>query len=128
MVDSEKVTINLTVVDLGKIDLLVAEGIYSNRSDFIRTAIRNQLDRHQSDLQQSFVRHSTVLGVLAYGRRHLEAACARGERLKIHVVGLLSLGADVTPELARDAIESISVYGAFRAPHAVKAALADRVR
>jgi len=54
--DTEKMTINLGYVDLGHIDLMVQEGFYSNRTDFIRTAIRNQLERHADVVKQSTVR------------------------------------------------------------------------
>ena len=126
--DSEKITINLGVVDLGQIDLLVAEGFYANRTDLIRTAIRNQLDRHADAVKGSLARKSLELGLRHYGRADLEAACAAGLRLDIRVLGLASIASDVTPELARAAIGSITVLGALHASAAVKAALADRIR
>lgn len=126
--DSEKITINLGYVDLGHIDLLVQEGFYSNRTDLIRTAIRNQLERHAAVLDRSVARKSLDLGLRHYSREDLEAAHAAGQMLQIHVLGLASIAADVTPELARAAIGSISVLGALHASPAVKAALADRIR
>jgi Arc/MetJ-type ribon-helix-helix transcriptional regulator len=126
--DSEKITINLGYVDLGHVDLLVQEGFYSNRTDFIRTAIRNQLDRHGDAVRQSVARHQFDLGLRRYDRRDLEAARAAGERLHIQVLGLAVIAADVSPELARDAIASIHVLGALQASPAVKAALSDRIR
>ncbi len=124
--DSEKITINLGYVDLGHVDLMVQEGFYSNRTDFIRTAIRNQLDRHADVLRQSVARKTLDLGLRHYSRADLEAARARGERLHINVLGLASIAGDVTPELARAAIASISVLGALHASAEIKAALADR--
>jgi Arc/MetJ-type ribon-helix-helix transcriptional regulator len=124
--DSEKITINLGYVDLGHVDLLVREGFYSNRTDFIRTAIRNQLDRHADALKRSTDRRSLDLGLRHYTREDLEAARAAGRTLRIHVLGLASIARDVTPELARATIESVSVLGALHASPAVKAALADR--
>jgi Arc/MetJ-type ribon-helix-helix transcriptional regulator len=124
--DSEKITINLGYVDLGHVDLMVQEGFYSNRTDFIRTAIRNQLDRHADVLRQSVARKTLDLGLRHYSRADLEAARARGERLHINVLGLASIASDVTPELARAAIASISVLGALHASAEIKAALADR--
>ena len=126
--DSEKITINLGYVDLGQIDLLVQEGFYSNRTDFIRTAIRNQLDRHQDAVKQSVTRHHLDLGLRRYTREDLEAAQAAGETLHIQVLGLAAIAGDVTPELARATIGSIHVLGALQATPAVKAALRDRIR
>ncbi len=126
--DSEKITINLGYVDLGQIDLLVREGFYSNRTDFIRTAIRNQLDRHNDAVKQSVARHQLDLGLRQYGRADLEAVKTAGETLHIQVLGLCVIAADVPPELARETIASIRVLGALQAPAAVKAALGDRIR
>ena len=126
--DSEKITINLGFVDLGHIDLLVREGFYSNRTDFIRTAIRNQLASHTDAVKQSIVRHTLELGLRSFGRQELEAVKAEGGRLKIQVLGLATIDDDVTPELARATIESITVLGALHASKELKAALADRIR
>ena len=126
--DTEKITINLGYVDLGQVDLLVREGFYSNRTDFIRTAIRNQLDRHAETVKRSAARTSLDLGLRHYSREDLEAARDSGEKLRIHVLGLATIAPDVTPELARDAIASVVVLGALHASAAVKHALADRMR
>ena len=126
--ESEKITINLGFVDLGQIDLLVEDGFYSNRTDFIRTAIRNQLSTHGEVLKQSVARREMVLGLQRYTRRDLEKVVASGEQLQIQVLGLATIDEDVTPQLARQAIASITVLGALRASPAVKAALADRTR
>lgn len=125
--DTEKITINLGFVDLGHIDLLVQDGFYSNRTDFIRTAIRNQLERHAEVTKRSVTRRSLDLGLRHYGREELEAARAAGQMLNIRVLGLVSIGGDVTPELARSTIASLSVLGALQASSAVKAALTDRM-
>jgi Arc/MetJ-type ribon-helix-helix transcriptional regulator len=126
--DTEKITINLGYVDLGHVDLMVHEGFYSNRTDFIRTAIRNQLERHADVVKQSTARKNLDLGLRDYSREQLEAARRAGEMLHINVLGLASIGHDVSPELARATIASISVLGALHASPAVKAALADRMR
>jgi Arc/MetJ-type ribon-helix-helix transcriptional regulator len=126
--DAEKITINLGYVDLGHIDLMVQEGFYSNRTDFIRTAIRKQLEHHADVVKQSTVRKSLDLGLRHYSREDLEAARAAGEMLHIHVLGLANIAADVTPELARASIASVVVLGALHASPAVKSALADRMR
>jgi Arc/MetJ-type ribon-helix-helix transcriptional regulator len=126
--DSEKITINLGYVDLGQVDLMVQEGFYSNRTDFIRTAIRNQLDRHSDVVKQSTARKSLDLGLRNYSRQDLEAAKRAGEMLHINVLGLATIAQDVTPELARATIASVSVLGALHATPAVKSALADRTR
>ena len=126
--DTEKVTINLGYVDLGHIDLMVEEGFYTNRTDFIRTAIRNQLDRHADIVKQSTARKSLDLGLRHFSREDLEAARAAGHRLDIRVLGLASIASDVSPELARATIGSLVVLGALHASAAVKAALADRMR
>ena len=126
--DSEKITINLGYVDLGRIDLMVQEGFYSNRTDFIRTAIRNQLERHAEVVKQSVSRKSLDLGLRHYGREDLEAARAAGQMLHINVLGLASIAQNVTPELAKATIASVVVLGALHASAAVKAALADRMR
>lgn len=126
--DSEKITINLGFVDLGQVDLLVEDGFYSNRTDFIRTAIRNQLLTHGDVLKTSVARRSMVLGLQRYTRQDLENVLAAGEQLQIHVLGLATIDDDVSPQLARKAIASIAVLGALRASTEVKAALADRTR
>jgi Arc/MetJ-type ribon-helix-helix transcriptional regulator len=126
--DSEKITINLGYVDLGHVDLMVREGFYSNRTDFIRTAIRNQLERHADVVKQSAVRKGLDLGLRSFGRADLEAVRRAGEMLHINVLGLATIAQDVTPELARATIASVSVLGALHASPAVKAALADRMR
>jgi Arc/MetJ-type ribon-helix-helix transcriptional regulator len=125
--DSEKITINLGYVDLGHIDLMVMDGFYSNRTDFIRTAIRNQIERHADVAKESRVRKSLDLGLRHYTRDDLEAARTAGQMLHIHVLGLVSIATDVTPELARATIASVVVLGALHASSAVKAALADRI-
>src|ERR1041384_1953903 len=124
--ETEKITINLGYVDLGHIDLLVQEGFYSNRTDFIRTAIRNQIERHADTTKQSVARKSVELGLRHYSRDDLEAARAAGQTLHIRVLGLASIAQDVTPELARATIASVEVLGAFHTSPAVKAALRDR--
>jgi Arc/MetJ-type ribon-helix-helix transcriptional regulator len=126
--DSEKITINLGYIDLGHIDLLAQEGFYSNRSDFIRTAIRNQLERHNDAIKQTVVRRQLDLGLRQYSRMDLEAARQSGEMLAIHVLGLAVIAPDVSPELARETISSIHVLGALQASAAVKTALSDRIR
>src|ERR671912_941750 len=126
--DSEKITINLGYVDLGQVDLLVQEGFYSNRTDFIRTAIRNQLDRHNDAVRKSVERNQLDLGLRHYSRQDLEAVQAAGEVLHIQVLGLASIAGDVTPELARQTIASLHVLGALHASSAVKEALKDRMR
>jgi Arc/MetJ-type ribon-helix-helix transcriptional regulator len=128
MVDSEKITINLGMIDLGQIDLLVSEGFYSNRTDLIRTAIRNQLNTHADVVRQTVARRSLVLGMHHYSRADLEAAQQAGIRLQIQVLGLASIASDVTVELALATIESISVLGALHASSAIKAALAERIQ
>ena len=126
--DTEKITINLGYVDLGHIDLMVHEGFYSNRTDFIRTAIRNQLSTHREEVKQSIVRHTLELGLRHYTREDLEALRAAGERVQINVLGLASIAEDVSPELALATIDAVVVLGAFRASEAVKRALAGRIK
>jgi Arc/MetJ-type ribon-helix-helix transcriptional regulator len=127
-VDSEKLTINIGFVDLGHVDLLVREGFYSNRSDFIRTAIRTQLDRHSDAVKQSVARRQLDLGLRHYSRLDLEAIRAAGESLHIQVLGLAVIAPDVSADLARATIASIQVLGALQASPEVKAALSDRIR
>lgn len=125
--DSEKITINLGVVDLGQIDLLVQEGFYSNRTDLIRTSIRNQLTVHADVLRQTVARRTLVIGLQDYSRLDLEAAREAGQRLRIQALGLVRIAADVSPELATETIESIAVLGVLQASAPVKAALVDRI-
>lgn len=128
MPETEKITINMSAVDLGKVDLLVQEGLFSNRTDFIRTAIRNQLDKHNLEIQQSVTRHSYVIGMLVYDRTDLEKIKAKGEKLELKLIGYLSLANNISPELASEVIASIQLHGLFQASEAVKAALADRMK
>jgi Arc/MetJ-type ribon-helix-helix transcriptional regulator len=125
--DTEKITINVGAIDLGHIDLLVQEGFYSNRTDLIRTAIRNQLATHAEVLRQTVARRTLVLGLQDYSKRDLEAVRKSGTKLRIQALGLVRIAEDVSPALARDTIESIAVLGALQASAAVKAALNDRI-
>ena len=125
--DTEKITINLGYVDLGHIDLLVNEGFYSNRTDMIRTAIRNQIATHADVVKKSIVRHTLELGMRFYSRADLETVKASGGKLNIQVVGLVTIASDVPPDLALAAIESITVLGAFQASEQVKAVLSGRI-
>ena len=125
--DNEKITINLGQVDLGRIDLLVREGFYSNRTDFIRTAIRNQLAAEQEHVSQSVRRHTLEVGLLDLTRADLEAARDRNEVLDVRVVGLARIAADVPVDLARETIGSMQVLGALQASREIKAALKDRI-
>ena len=126
MPDLEKITINLTPVDVGQIELLVEQGFYSNRAEFIRVAIRDQLGKHSDTVRETATRQSSVVGALMYTRDVLESAQRRGSRVALNVVGFLSISDDVPPELARDVVESVKVRGIFKASQAVKDALADR--
>jgi Arc/MetJ-type ribon-helix-helix transcriptional regulator len=125
--ETEKITINLGLIDLGQIDLLVQEGFYSNRTDLIRTAIRNQLATHAEVMRHTVARRTLVLGLQEFSRRDLEGARKSKTRLRIQVLGLVRIANDVPADLARDTIESITVLGALQASPAVKAALADRI-
>ena len=126
--ETEKMTVNVGVVDRGPVDLLVQEGFYSNRSDLMRTALRNQLALHADTVRQTVSRRTLTVGLQHYGRADLETVVAAGQRLQVQVVGLARIADDVTPELARAAIESVTVLGAFQASPAVRRALADRIR
>ena len=128
LADSEKITINLGFVDLGQVDLMVAEGFYGNRTDFIRTAIRNQLATHAQAVQQVVARKMLVLGLQHFSLDDLRALQAARQTLQIRVLGLVTIAADVTPELALATIDSLEVLGALQASPAVKAALASRRR
>lgn len=125
--ESEKLTINLGLVDLGQIELLVQEGFYANRTDFIRTAIRNQIERHADTVRQVVARKSVDLGVRHITRAELLAAEAAGQMLDIRVLGLAVIAPDITPDLARSTIAALNVLGALQASTALKAALADRI-
>ncbi|AMB44619.1 hypothetical protein [Methylobacterium sp. AMS5] len=125
--DHEKITVNLGFVDLGHVDLLVSEGVYANRSDFIRTAVRNQIERHADITRQSVARKPIEVGLRRYGRAELEAAQAAGARLDIRVLGLAVIADDVPAHLASAAIASIEVLGSLQASPAVKRVLADRL-
>jgi Arc/MetJ-type ribon-helix-helix transcriptional regulator len=124
---SEKITINLGLVDLGQIDLLVREGFYANRTDFIRTAIRSQLATQAVAIDRTVARRTLVLGIQHFSRTDLEQIRARGETVRIRVLGLATIADDVSPELAAQTIAEIEVLGAFRATPAVKTALASRI-
>jgi Arc/MetJ-type ribon-helix-helix transcriptional regulator len=127
MAETEKITVNIGSVDLGRIDLLVQEGFYSSRADFIRTAIRNQLERQKTTVDTISTRKSMVIGTLGYTRKDLEKLREDGETINVKVIGLFILGDDITPQLALDTIESVTVRGVFKAPEDVKKALADRI-
>jgi Arc/MetJ-type ribon-helix-helix transcriptional regulator len=128
MPDTEKITINMSAVDLGKIDLLVQEGLYSNRTDLIRTAIRNLLDKHNIEIQQSVVRHAFGLGMFHYDRSDFEKIKSSGKKIEISIVGMLDLSYNITPELADEVVASVQVRGIFQASEEVKKILADRMK
>jgi Arc/MetJ-type ribon-helix-helix transcriptional regulator len=125
--ETEKMTVNVAVVDLGQVDLLVQEGFYSNRSDLVRTAVRNQLALHADAVRQTVARKTLTVGLQLFSRADLEKVVYAGQRLQVQVVGLARIANDVTPELARAAIESVTVLGAFQASPAVRRALSDRI-
>ena len=127
MSETEKITINMSVVDLGKIDLLVQEGFYQNRTDFIRTSIRSQLSTHETEVRDSITRNAYVLGIMGCNQKELLNDIEEGVRRKYFVVGMMVIENDVTPEVADKAFEAIKVMGVFRAPDAVKAVLSDRI-
>jgi Arc/MetJ-type ribon-helix-helix transcriptional regulator len=127
MADTEKITINISVVDLGRIDLLVEQGFYSTRTDFIRTAIRNHLGTHISTIEETVTRKSYVVGALIYNHTDLEKYLEKNEQVDIRVVGMLYITNEVTPELAKATIKSIKVLGVFRASEEVKEVLTDRI-
>ena len=128
MSETEKITINMGAVDLGKIDLLVQEGSYTNRTDFIRTAIRNQIDKHNLEIQQSVTRNSFVVGALIYDRKDLEKMRAKGEKINLKIIGLLHLQNDIDTELASQVIESIQVRGIFQASDDVRKVLSEKTQ
>ncbi|CAM3177663.1 CopG family transcriptional regulator [Filibacter tadaridae] len=123
MAETEKITINMNVVDLGKVDLLVDQGFYSNRTDFIRSSIRNQLATHAADLESLLVRKEFVVGVVKYSRKELEKLLASNEKVEMKIIGLLILDEDIDVELAVKTIKSLQVKGVFKANAAVKQAL-----
>ena len=125
--ETEKITINLGPVDLGRIDVLVEQGLYSNRTDLIRTAIRNQLDRHESVIEAHAVKWSFTLGSEVIDRSMLERLKRDGKKMSIRVIGMLRLAGDIDPQLARETIEAIRVRGSFHASPALREALADRI-
>lgn len=125
--DTEKITINLGHVDLGHVDLMVRDGFYSNRTDFIRTAVRNQLERHDEVVKKAVARQKLDLGIRVIGKDELEEARRVGTPIHIQVLGLASIASDVTPELARASIASLHVLGTLQASADVKAALRDRI-
>lgn len=125
--DTEKITINLGAVDLGKIDLLVEHGHYSNRTDFIRTAVRSQMEKHAGEVQQVVVRESFAIGAFGYNKYDLEKFKEKGEKVKINVVGVLSLGKDIPVDLALQVVESVKVRGMFIASEELKNALANNL-
>jgi Arc/MetJ-type ribon-helix-helix transcriptional regulator len=127
MGETEKITINMSVVDLGKVDLLVQEGFYQNRTDFIRASIRSQLTKHEPEVRDSITRNAYVVGVMVCDQKSLMKDLANGLRRRYHVVGLMVIQDDVPPELADKVIEAIKVMGVFRAPDAVKKVLSDRI-
>lgn len=127
MSDTEKITVNIGIVDLGRIDLLVQEGFYASRADFIRTAIRNQLERQKSAVDSITTRKSMVIGTLSYNRHELEQKREENEMVNVKVIGMFILTDDISPQLALDSIQSVTVRGVFKAPEDVKEALQDRL-
>ncbi|MCL6443001.1 MAG: CopG family transcriptional regulator [Alicyclobacillus sp.] len=126
MADLEKVTVNLGVVDLGQIDLLIEQGFYSNRTDFIKTAVRNQLVVHGDQVRETITKRQFSMGITHYGRRELERALSDGKRLNLKVIGMLVLGDDISPDLADQAIDTVEIYGVVIASRAIKRILSTK--
>ena len=127
MSDTEKITVNIGIVDLGRVDLLVQEGFYASRADFVRTAIRNQLERQKTAVDSITTRKSMVIGTLSLNRHELDQKRDENEMINVKVIGMFILTDDVTPQLALDTIQSVTVRGVFKAPEDVKQALKDRL-
>ncbi|MFC2078963.1 ribbon-helix-helix protein, CopG family [Candidatus Bipolaricaulota bacterium] len=127
MSDAERITIGVGIVDLGQIDRLVDKGLFATRSEFIRAAIRIYLEQYREEVVQAGFKKSFTIGTHVLNAHDLEDIAADGKAIDLHVVGSLTIAEDVSPELARKAVRSVSVYGSFRASEAVKAALADRM-
>lgn len=127
MTNTEKITINLGPVDIGRIDVLVEQGIYSSRTDAIRTAVRSMLEKHEGLISERREKQSLSMGVLLLDRKDLLKKKEKGEKLSIRILGALILSDDIEPELAVETIENISVKGVFKASEKVKKALGDRV-
>jgi Arc/MetJ-type ribon-helix-helix transcriptional regulator len=127
MEQTEKTTFNLSPVDLGKIDVLVAQGFYANRTDFVRSAVRRQLELHENEVEQFVADHSSAVGIILISRQELREVVKVGTRRKYTIVGLAIIGQDVDADLADAAIESLQVYGVLRAPRAVRERLGSRI-
>lgn len=123
----EKLSVNFGPVDIGTVDLLVEEGFYASRADFIRHAVRTQLDEHKAAVQDATTRRDFSVGYVSLDAGYLRAAKKRKQRLDIKVVGVLHLQDDIDPALASEVIERVHVLGSFRAPEAVIGVLGDRV-
>jgi len=127
---TEKATINIGIMELAQIDLLVENMIYTNRSDFIRTAIRNQLEMHKSDIERlylqtkanSFEPESQVqggIGIYRLRKAALSDAMKSNKKLHIMVMGILLIDKDISPELFEATVESIKIYGKIQAQKSI---------
>ena len=125
--ETEKITINLGAVDLGSIDLLVGEGFFSNRSDLIRTAVRNLLAAHRDIINGAVLRQDRTLGLRRITRAELEGLQQAGKRIRIGVVGLVVVDNDVPAALVEQTIAELSVLGSLQASPEVRRALAGRI-
>lgn len=121
MAETEKITINIDVVDLGKIDLLVDQGFYSNRTDLIKTSIRNELLKHEETVKQIVTEKSYNIGVTKFSKDYLEQLASNHKVLDVKVMGLLIIEEDVTPQLVQKTIQTLKVMGAFKAKNEIKA-------
>jgi Arc/MetJ-type ribon-helix-helix transcriptional regulator len=124
---TEKITININTIDLGHIDLLVNEGYYATRTEFIKTAVKKQLDRHEEDtkkLIEQKAKHGDYelsIGVGGFTKSELERIIQKKEaKIKMIFIGLFITPKDVTLELLEQAVESIKVYGVCRCSQEIK--------
>lgn len=125
--DTEKVCVNLAAVELGKIDVLVSQGLFTSRTDLIRAGIRKVLEENGEAVQRVAL-GAAGLGIMAITRKQLEQARKAGEKLDMKVIGILVIDPDVTPELADTTIHEIRIFGTLRGPKAVLARIGDRVK
>lgn len=113
---SEKVSVNINEEALSKIDLLVEDGFYSNRSDFINRAVDTLLDRENRTVDKLLEIHSKekinsrqwFVGVQTMGSQYLEKVKEQGVRLRIKGCGVLYFEKDAAQELVFETVEYIS--------------------
>jgi Arc/MetJ-type ribon-helix-helix transcriptional regulator len=122
----QQLNVTMDAEEIHQVDLMVEQGLYASRKDFLQLAARNLLREHGVEVPRPMTGELKVAGIAVHNRKSLEKLRAAGRQLELNVTGIFRLADDVTPELACAVIKSLTLRGTFEASAEVKATLKDR--